>query len=177
MPKPAMNKKDMPKARKGTLPRVIKLLMEDYKWPFLLAMLFMALYSLGNISPSIFIERISAIILKYVGNQSWSDAWAELLPVMIVMISILVITIVLNYFYARLMAVITQGFLDKMRKRMFNKMQSLPIKYFDAHGHGDIMSHYTNDIDTLRQLISQSLPRILQSGVMLVGLLGIMLWK
>ena len=63
------------------------------------------------------------------------------------------------------MAVITQGFLDKMRKRMFNKMQALPIKYFDAHGHGDIMSHYTNDIDTLRQLVSQSLPRILQSGV------------
>ena len=176
MPNPQMNKKDMPKARKGTLPRVIKLLMEDYKWPFLLAMLFMALYSLGNISPSIFFEKISAIILRFMNTKDWAGAKAELLPVMIVMVVILVVTIVLNYFYARLMAVITQGFLDKMRKRMFNKMQTLPIKYFDAHGHGDIMSHYTNDIDTLRQLVSQSLPRILQSGVMLVGLLGIMLW-
>ena len=172
----AMPRKDMPKARKGTLPRVIRLLMEDYKWPFLLAMLFMALYSLGNISPSIFIEKISSIILRFVETRDWAGAKAELLPVMIVMVVILVVTIVLNYFYARLMAVITQGFLDKMRKRMFNRMQRLPIKYFDAHGHGDIMSHYTNDIDTLRQLVSQSLPRILQSGVMLVGLLGIMLW-
>ena len=172
----AMPRKDMPKARKGTLPRVIRLLMEDYKWPFLLAMLFMSLYSLGNISPSIFIEKISSIILRFVETRDWAGAKAELLPVMIVMVVILVVTIVLNYFYARLMAVITQGFLDKMRKRMFNRMQRLPIKYFDAHGHGDIMSHYTNDIDTLRQLVSQSLPRILQSGVMLVGLLGIMLW-
>ena len=173
---PKQNKKDMPKARKGTMGRVLKLLMEDYKWPFLLAMLFMALYSLGNISPSIFIEKISGIILRFVETRDWAGAKAELLPVMIVMVAILAVTIVLNFFYARLMAVITQGFLDKLRKRMFNKMQSLPIKYFDAHGHGDIMSHYTNDIDTLRQLISQSLPRILQSGVMLVGLLGIMLW-
>ena len=176
MPKQTMQKKEMPKARKGTMGRVIRLLMEDYKWPFLLAMLFMALYSLGNISPSIFIERISGIILRFVETRDWAAARGELVPVMIVMVSILVVTILLNFFYARLMAVITQGFLDKMRKRMFNKMQSLPIKYFDAHGHGDIMSHYTNDIDTLRQLVSQSLPRILQSGVMLVGLLGVMLW-
>ena len=139
MPKPDVKKKDMPKARKGTLPRVIKLLMEDYKWPFLLAMLFMALYSLGNISPSIFIERISDIILRFVSGKDWSAAWAELLPVIIVMVALLAVTIVLNFFYARLMAVITQGFLDKMRKRMFNKMQELPIKYFDAHGHGDII--------------------------------------
>ena len=176
MPDPRMNKKDAPKARKGTLPRVIKLLMEDYKGPFLLAMLFMTLYSLGNISPSIFLERISSVILRFMDNRDWAGAKAELIPVMIVMVVIFVVTIALNYFYARLMAVITQGFLDKMRKRMFNKMQTLPIKYFDAHGHGDIMSHYTNDIDTLRQLVSQSLPRILQSGVMLVGLLSIMLW-
>ena len=176
MPKAPMNGKELPKARKGTLPRVIKLLMEDYKKPFLLAMLCMALYSVGNISPSIFIERISSIILRFVGSRDWSAAKAELGSVMVVMLVILVSTIVLNYLYARLMAVITQGFLDKMRKRMFNAMQQLPIKYFDAHGHGDIMSHYTNDIDTLRQLVSQSLPQIFQSGIMLLGMLSIMLW-
>ncbi len=176
MPRGPMNGKDMPKARKGTLPRVIKLLMEDYKKPFLLAMLCMALYSIGNISPSIFIERISSIILRYVGAKDWASAKAELGSVMAVMLVILVATILLNYLYARLMAVITQGFLDKMRKRMFNAMQRLPIKYFDAHGHGDIMSHYTNDIDTLRQLVSQSLPQIFQSGIMLLGMLSIMLW-
>ena len=176
MPKPQMPKKEMPKARKGTLPRVIRLLMEDYKWPFLLAMLFMTLYSVGNITPSIFIKRISEIILRFFANRDWEAARPEIFSVLIVMIAVFVATILFNYLFARLMAVITQGFLDKMRKRMFNKMQSLPIKYFDAHGHGDIMSHYTNDIDTLRMLVSQSLPRILQSGVMLVGMLGIMLY-
>ena len=169
MPKPQMPKKEMPKARKGTLPRVIRLLMEDYKWPFLLAMLFMTLYSVGNITPSIFIKRISEIILRFFANRDWEAARPEIFSVLIVMIAVFVATILFNYLFARLMAVITQGFLDKMRKRMFNKMQSLPIKYFDAHGHGDIMSHYTNDIDTLRMLVSQSLPRILQSGVMLSG--------
>ncbi|MBQ1371984.1 MAG: ABC transporter ATP-binding protein, partial [Oscillospiraceae bacterium] len=178
MPKPPMQmpKKDLPKARKGTLPRVIKLLMEDYKWSFLLAMLFMTLYSIGNITPSIFIKRISEVILRFTEDSDWVGAREEIMSILLVMIVLLAVTVVLNYLYARLMAIITQGFLDKMRKRMFNKMQSLPIKYFDSHGHGDIMSHYTNDIDTLRMLVSQSLPRILQSGVMLVGMLGIMLY-
>ena len=176
MPKPQMPKKDMPKARKGTLPRVIRLLMEDYKWPFLLAMLFMTLYSIGNITPSIFIKRISEIILRFYETRSWDAARPEIFSVLLLMVVVFVATIVFNYLFARLMAIITQGFLDKMRKRMFNKMQGLPIKYFDAHGHGDIMSHYTNDIDTLRMLVSQSLPRILQSGIMLIGMLGIMLY-
>ena len=74
------------------------------------------------------------------------------------------------------MAVITQGFLDKMRKRMFNRMQRLPIKYFDAHGHGDIMSHYTNDIDTLRQLVSQSLPSLIRSISIVLAVFFIMLY-
>ena len=168
--------KNMPTARKGTLGRVVRLLMEDYKWPFLLAMLLMAIYSIGNISPSVFIKRISEIILNFTAGRDWEGAKSEIFSVLIFMVVLLVLTIVCNYFYQRLMAVITQCFLDKMRKRMFNKMQALPIKYFDAHGHGDIMSHYTNDIDTLRQLVSQSIPRILQSGVMLIGMLGIMLW-
>ena len=165
-----------PKVKKGTFGRVVRLLMEDYKGLFLTATLLMALYSLGNITPNIFIKKITDIILKFKAGQSWSAARGEVWNVIWTMIAVFLLTIVCNFFYARLMAVITQGFLDKMRKRMFNKMQSLPIQYFDAHGHGDIMSHYTNDIDTLRQLVSQSLPRMLQSGVMLLGLIGIMLY-
>ena len=165
-----------PKVKKGTFGRVVRLLMEDYKGLFLTATLLMALYSLGNITPNIFIKKITDIILKFKAGQNWSAARGEVWNVIWTMIAVFLLTIVCNFFYARLMAVITQGFLDKMRKRMFNKMQSLPIQYFDAHGHGDIMSHYTNDIDTLRQLVSQSLPRMLQSGVMLLGLIGIMLY-
>ncbi len=169
-------KGEMPKARKGTMGRVLRLLMEDYKGPFILAMVFMTLYSLGNITPTIFIKNITDVIEKFLGQGVWDGAKSEILNILTLMIVVFVLTIACNYLFARLMAVITQGFLDKMRKRMFNAMQMLPIKYFDAHGHGDIMSHYTNDIDTLRQLVSQSLPRLFQSGVMLVGMLGIMLY-
>ncbi|MBQ1409700.1 MAG: ABC transporter ATP-binding protein [Oscillospiraceae bacterium] len=186
MPKPQMQrpgmgkgpggKGEMPKARKGTMGRVLRLLMEDYKRAFILAMVFMTLYSIGNITPTIFIKNITDVIERFMDGRTWADARPEILHILVVMIVVFALTIVCNYAYARLMAVITQGFLDKMRKRMFNAMQSLPIKYFDAHGHGDIMSHYTNDIDTLRQLVSQSLPRLFQSGVMLVGMLGIMLF-
>ena len=78
--------------------------------------------------------------------------------------------------YTQLMAFITQGFLDKMRCRMFDGMQNLPIRYFDTHKHGDIMSYYTNDIDTLRQLVSQALPSLLQAGIISFSVLCIMLW-
>ena len=72
----------------------------------------------------------------------------------------------------RLMARITQGTLKDLRDEMFTHMQTLPIKYFDAHAHGDIMSVYTNDIDTLRQMISQSLPQLVNTVVTLVGVLA-----
>ena len=78
--------------------------------------------------------------------------------------------------YTQLMAIITQGSLAKMRKKMFDHMQDLPIKYFDTNGHGDIMSYYTNDVDTLRQMISQSLPQMMISGVTLLAVFCIMMY-
>ena len=74
------------------------------------------------------------------------------------------------------MAIITQGTLAKMREKMFNGMQNLPIKYFDSHNHGDVMSYYTNDIDTLRQMISQSFPQLIISAVTVLTVLFIMLY-
>ncbi len=68
----------------------------------------------------------------------------------------------------RAMAIVTQGSLEKLREMMFNRMQHLPIRYFDTHQHGDIMSHYTNDIDTLRQMITQSMPNLLMSIIFIV---------
>ena len=78
--------------------------------------------------------------------------------------------------YTQLMAHVTQGFLHKLRTRMFAGMQKLPIRYFDSHQHGDIMSHYTNDIDTLRQLVSQALPALIQSGAIVLVVFSIMLY-
>ena len=92
------------------------------------------------------------------------------------MIGFYALGVITTFIYSQLMAVVTQGFLDKMRQNMFGSMQSLPIKYFDTHTHGDIMSYYTNDIDTLRQLISQSIPQLLTSFLTIVALLFYMLF-
>ncbi len=81
-----------------------------------------------------------------------------------------------TYLSARLMMVVSQGTLRDIRNEMFRKMQQLPIKYFDTHAHGDIMSTYTNDIDTLRQMISQSMTQLLTSAITIIGVLGSMLY-
>ena len=78
--------------------------------------------------------------------------------------------------FTQLMAVITQGSLEKMREKMFNTMQELPIKYFDQNNHGDIMSYYTNDIDTLRQMISQSFPQLLTTVITSLTVFCIMIY-
>ena len=92
------------------------------------------------------------------------------------LIGLYVLSIIFITVQSQLMAKITQGFLDKMRCKMFDGMQNLPIKFFDTHKHGDIMSYYTNDIDTLRQLVSQSLPSLIQSAIIVVTVFFIMLW-
>ena len=87
-----------------------------------------------------------------------------------------VLSLVAGFAYNQMMAVITQGSLAKMREKMFSGMQKLPIRYFDTHNHGDVMSYYTNDIDTLRQMISQSFPQLTISMVTVLTVLGIMLY-
>ena len=86
------------------------------------------------------------------------------------------IGILSSLFWNRAMAIVTQGSLEKLREKMFNRMQDLPIRYFDTHQRGDIMSHYTNDIDTLRQMISQSLPNLLMTVIVIVTVFFIMLY-
>ncbi len=92
------------------------------------------------------------------------------------LILIYIIGLIASYTKTRTMAIVSQGFLHKMRILMFGKMQTLPIKYFDTHKHGDIMSHYTNDIDTLRQLVSQSIPQLITSIIIICVVSGIMLY-
>ena len=87
-----------------------------------------------------------------------------------------VISLILSFAYTRAMAILSQGALKRLREQLFGHMQDLPVKYFDTHERGDIMSHYTNDVDTLRQLISQSMPQLLASGIMVLTLFSIMLY-
>ena len=170
-----MGRGDMPKARKGTLPRVVKLLLHDYKGPLIFAMLCMAVFCLGNVTPSIFIKNVTDLIERGV-TEGWNAISGDLVRRLALMAGVLLLAVIGSFLYTRTMAGITQGFMNNMRKRMFTAMQTLPIKYFDANGTGDIMSYYTNDVDTLEQLVSQSLPHLIQSGIILIGLVGVMLY-
>ena len=126
--------------------------------------------------PSIFIQKILAVIQKWVQSGDWAAARAELLPYIFLLIGLYAVSICSLTLETQLMAIMTQGFLDKMRREMFNGMQDLPIRYFDSHQHGDIMSFYTNDIDTMRQLVSNALPSLVRSVAIVLAVFFIMLW-
>ncbi len=176
-----MSKPQQPPKRKlniGALGRVLKLLFKSYPAMMTLTCIFIVGEAIVATVPAIFNQKVLAVILKYVeaGNTDWSEASAEILPLIFTLVALYTLSMVFITLHTQFMAVITQGFLSKMRRKMFDGMQNLPIRYFDTHKHGDIMSYYTNDIDTLRQLISQSLPNLMKSGIIVVAVLGIMLW-
>ena len=105
----------------------------------------------------------------------WSDVSADIFKSVITLGSLYLVSLLSSFTYNQLMVTITQGTLRKFRDKMFDNMQSLPIKYFDTHNHGDVMSYYTNDIDTLRQLVSQSIPQLLMTTVTVTVLVCVML--
>ncbi len=158
------------------LGRVMKMLWEFY--PVLLPFtIFCILFSAAAAAvPDFFIQKVMEIIDKWFAGADWASAYKEIVPVMIILVIIYLLSLLATVLHTQLMAVITQGFLCKTRRKMFDGMQNLPIKYFDTKKHGDIMSHYTNDIDTLRQLISQSIPSLLRAGAVVVCVFGIMLY-
>ncbi|MCD7787595.1 MAG: ABC transporter ATP-binding protein, partial [Firmicutes bacterium] len=126
--------------------------------------------------PSIFLQRIISAIEVYTESGDWDSAKNEVIPLILILVSLYVLSAIAVLTYTQLMAYITQGFLSKMRRKMFDRMQDLPISYFDTHKHGDIMSYYTNDIDTLRQLVSQSLPQLVNSCAIIIVIIGIMIY-
>lgn len=167
-----------PRAKLGGLKRVIKMLISFYPVLIPLTAVCIILSAVVSSIPSIFTQKVFAVITSYVeaGNFDWAAASREIVPLIAVLACLYALSIVFIASYTQLMAYITQGFLDKLRKRMFDGMQDLPIKYFDTHKHGDIMSYYTNDIDALRELVSSSLPTLLSSSIIVITVLGIMLW-
>ncbi len=168
-------KNKRPPAKKGTLGRVLKMLIKFY--PVLVPVtIFCILFSSATaVVPDYYIKDITDTISRYFVSQDWGSAAQEIIPKMILLGVLYLLAIGTSTLYTQLMAFITQGFLSKMRCKMFDGMQNLPVKYFDTNKHGDIMSHYTNDIDTLRQLISQALPAILRAGVVVISVFFMML--
>ena len=171
-----MNKPNKPKIEGGMFKRILGLLFKFY--PVLVPItIFCIIFSAITAAiPSIFIQNVIAIIEKWYVARDWAEAAKEIVPLVLILAGFYVISTVAVTAQSQLMAYITQGFLGKLRKKMFNGMQSLPIKYFDTNKHGDIMSHYTNDIDTLRELVSRSLPQLLQSVIIVVAVFSIMIY-
>ena len=129
----------------------------------------------GNIS-SIFIRNIIALLEKNTKKGEWEILSSQLLPLLYALVGCYLLSLTMSLVSGQLMAVITPGILEKIRGKMFAQMQKLPIQYFDRHSYGEIMSHYTNDVDSLRQLVSQGIPQLFISVVTAVTVLGIMLY-
>ncbi len=126
--------------------------------------------------PSLFVQNVIQVIEKWYVSRDWAAARPELISVLTLLVVLYILSILAILVYKQLMAYMTQGFLDKLRQEMFGGMQDLPIRYFDTHQHGDIMSYYTNDIDTLRQLVSEAIPAFIQSGAIVLVVFSIMLY-
>ncbi len=164
--------------KKGTARRVIKTIRDFYPVMFPAIVLCLVFSAVVGALPAIFMQKVIEIIETCTKAQSWD--WGVYGPKIISAVSVLVIFYVLalssSIVYGQMLAVLTQGTLKKLRSKMFDRMMSLPISYFDTNSHGDIMSHYTNDIDTLRQMISQSFPQMLMSGITVVTVFCVMLY-
>ncbi len=132
------------------------------------------LSSLTNVAASVFLQiLIDNYIVPILGSSN--PVFTGMARLILVMACIFIVGIVSGYLYNRLMAVMSQKVLKEIRDEMFEKMQRLPIRYFDSNTNGDIMSHYTNDTDTLRQMLSQSLPQMFSSIITLVSILVTMI--
>ena len=160
----------------AALGRTVKKLFSYY--PVLAPVTFVCILFSSIVSsvPSLFTQNIIQIIEKWYVSRDWAAAKAEIVPYLTLLVVLYALSILSMTVYTQLMAYMTQGFLHKLRCEMFGGMQKLPIRYFDSHQHGDIMSHYTNDIDTLRQLVSQALPALIQSGAIVLVVFSIMLY-
>ena len=166
-----------PKANPKVLGRVLKLLFSYYPVLVPLVLLCILISAVTAAVPAVFMQQVIADIEAFQkAGASFETAAAEIVPQVILLAVFYVISLIAIVVQTQLMAVITQGFLCKLRRTMFDKMQNLPIRYFDTHKHGDIMSHYTNDIDALRELVSQAIPALLNSVIILVSVFCVMLY-
>ena len=172
----APSRKPRPKAKKGTFKRLVKELFSFY--PRLLPITLCCIILSAGIGaiPALFMRQVYERVGEAVaGGLQWGDVSLDIIKLVIALAALYLASLISSFTYNQLMVTITQGTLRKFRDKMFDKMQGLPVKYFDTHNHGDVMSYYTNDIDTLRQLISQSIPQLLMTTVTVSVLVCIML--
>ncbi len=164
------------RAPKGVMGRLIRTVFSFYPVLLPVTLVCILINAIVSSMPSVFMQNVIAVVEDTFASGDWASASGRIFSLLAVLITLYVISLIAGILYTQLMAIITQGTLAKLREKMFDHMQDLPIRYFDTHNHGDIMSFYTNDIDTLRQVISQSLPQMLISGVTLLSIFCIMIY-
>ena len=164
------------RAPKGVAGRLIRTIFSFYPVLLPIVVFCILLNAIVSSIPSVFMQNTIAVVEQTYKSGDWSTASVTILKLVAILVVLYVISLAASFAYNQLMAIITQGTLAKLREKMFDHMQDLPIRYFDTHSHGDIMSFYTNDIDTLRQLISQSMPQLTISAVTLLSVFCIMIY-
>ena len=163
-----MQNKKQSKAK--TIKRLLKYVTKGYKFQLVVVLVSIIISALVGVLGVQFIKYlIDDFITPLLGQQN--PDFTALLNVIMVMGVVYLVGVIATYTYNRLMVNISQGVLNKIRGEMFNHMQKLPIRYFDSHTHGEIMSTYTNDVDTLRQMLSQSIPQVFSACVSMVSVL------
>lgn len=165
-----MNKNTSLPSPTAVLRRVLDYMLKYYKWPFMLVILCIVIAAVASVAATTFPQSLIDDYITPMINSGSND-YSALGSAIIKLVCILAAGIIASYSYNRIMVSVSQGTMLRLRNDLFQSMESLPIKYFDTHAHGDIMSVYTNDVDTLRQLLSQSIPQIINSVITMIATL------
>lgn len=167
-------KRRRPPMQKGVIRRVLKLVFKFYPVRSVLIVLGIIFSAAVSSIPAVFMQRVIGVIETSWQSGNWEGVSGEIISSVLTLGVLYVLSLFASTAFNLMGATVTQGTLMKLREKLFNNMQRLPIKYFDSNNHGDIMSVYTNDIDSLRQMISQSLPQMLSMSIVIITILVIM---
>ena len=170
-----MNMRGIPKqkVKKGTAKRLFAYILKGNKLKLLAVMVCIGISAAASVSSSLFLKTLIGDYIEPLLSVQEKN-FAPLFGAIVKMACIYLAGIIAVYLQNRIMAVVSQGVLKTVRDDMFAHMQTLPVKYFDTHTHGDVMSRYTNDTDTLRQMISQTIPQVMSSFVTVVAVFSAM---
>ncbi len=158
----------------AVLKRVLGYMLHDYKFAFILVVACILISAIANVMGATFPQTLVDDYIVPMINSGSTD-FGGLGRAILQLVAVLVLGVAASYAYNRIMVSVGQGTMRNLRNDLFRRMESLPIKYFDTHAHGDIMSVYTNDVDTLRQLLGQSIPQIINSAITMAATLVTML--
>ena len=174
--KPATARGRAPKSIGRTALRVLKMLRKFYPVILPTVAVCILIQCVVQATPNIFMERCLTVVGEFWESGDWAAAQPQVFKNAAILAVMYFLSLICNALWQQLMAILTQGALKKFRCLMFDHMQDLPIRYFDTHPHGDIMSYYTNDVDALRQMIAQSLPQLFLTTLMLISVSAIMIY-